>query len=143
MELNFKFYLALITLISHMWTCSLKCFSFLLRHCINCLCITIFKRGCMAKDEVLACTWVQGRGEEWKLARKISLQAPTRPTGELLVLSLIGPETRFFRVWRIKLIFRCVSPLIKPPKLIQSIRKLAHGGARKLVPTHSQAYGRS
>lgn len=48
-------------------------------------------------------------------------------------LSLTGAETRFFRARRVKLIFRGGSPLIKLPKQMQSIRKLAQHSTRKLV----------
>lgn len=77
----------------------------------------------MAKDEVLACAWGQWKGEERKIARKVSLLAPESPLGEHLALSLAGSETRSFRAWRIKLFFRGVSPLISLPKLRQSIKE--------------------
>lgn len=67
----------------------------------------------MAKDEVLACAWEQGKGEEGKLAKKASLLAPKRPLGQHLALGLAGSEARFFRAERMKLIFRAGSPLSK------------------------------
>lgn len=84
----------------------------------------------------------KGGEKEGKLTRKASLLAPKRPLGEHLALSLAGSETGFFRAQRIKLIFSVVSLLIKLPKWIQSIRKLAHGSARKGVPIYPLGFQR-
>lgn len=93
------------------------------------------------QSEVLACAWGQGRGEEKKLARKASLLAPKWPLREHLALSLAGSKSGFFRAWRVKLIFRVVRLLIKLPKRIRLIRKLACGSARKGVPTYPWGCG--
>lgn len=85
----------------------------------------------MAKDGFLPYAWAQGKGEE--TCQQGQLADSPEASREHLALSFAGSETRFFRAGRVKLIFRGMS-LLKLPKRMQSIRKLAHGRTRKLVP---------
>lgn len=94
----------------------------------------------MAQVEVLAMCMGTGEGRGEETCQEASLLASKRPPGEHLALSLIGLETRFFRAWRVKLIFRGMGPLMFP-KLMQSIRKPVCGSARKLVPAHPWGHG--
>lgn len=129
-----------------MWTCISKCFSFSLRHCVQKTPVKLLM--CCYYIEVKpygqrwgSCHMHGDRGgEREETCQKASLLAPKRPPGEHLAFSLTGSETRFFRSQRVILIFRGMSP-VKLSKLIQSIRKLVCGSARKLVPTHLWGHG--